>query len=237
MKSLKKGNQHASLSPTSDDEDVKVSHEPGVGPPLLAGMCSADVSNVTMSKGEKHAFVSGLSIMNEQDHVLTALVSNTPLNAVHMVIVAESGLAWERPDVEVLQMDMDWQKTRKKLTHIISKKPPILLVVMFGQVPTPEVLHDLWDEMDLHGSGVVVMIPRQIPYTVPDASVDMRGDLTVYLGGMQMDEVRQDLLDWEHLGIAPRCFADAKSLEMLELLSKRSVSQFLHPHMLCGRDN
>ena len=51
--------------PNSDDEDVKVSHEPGVGPPLLAGMYSADVSNVAMSKGEKHAFVSGLSIMNE----------------------------------------------------------------------------------------------------------------------------------------------------------------------------
>ena len=75
-----------SLSPTSDDEDVKVTHEPDVGPPLLAGMY------VTMSKGEKHAFVSGLSIMNEQDHVLTALVSNTPLNAIHMVVVTESGL-------------------------------------------------------------------------------------------------------------------------------------------------
>ena len=47
--------------------------------------------------------------------------------------------------------------------------------------------------------------------------VDMRCDSTVYLGGKQMDEVRQDLLDWERLGIAPRCFADAKSLEMLEL--------------------
>ena len=84
---------------------VRVSHEPGVGPPLLAVMYSADVSNVTMSKGEKHAFVSGLSIMNEGDQVLTALVSNTPLNAVHMVVVTESELAWERPDVEVLQLD------------------------------------------------------------------------------------------------------------------------------------
>ena len=102
-----KGNQHVSLSPTPDDEDVKMSHKQGVGPPLLAGMYSADVSNVTMGNGEKHAFVSGLSIMNEQDHVLTALVSNTPLNAVHMVVVTESGLAWERPDIEVLQMDMD----------------------------------------------------------------------------------------------------------------------------------
>ena len=53
-------------------------------------------------------------------------------------------------------------------------------------------------------------------------SVDMRGDLTVYLGGKQMDDVRQDLLDWEHLGIAPMCFADAKSLDMLYLLSTRS---------------
>ena len=110
--------------------------------------------------------------------------------------------------------------------HTISKKPPGLLVAMFDQVPTPEVLHDLWDELDLHGSGVVVMSPRHIPHTVPDASVDMRGDLTVYLGGKQMDEVRQDLLDWEHLGIAPRCFADAKSLEMLELLSKRSEERY-----------
>ena len=126
-------------------------HEPGVGPPLLAGMYSADVSNVAMSKGEKHAFVSGLSIMNEQDHVLTVLVRNTPLNAVHMVVVTESELAWERPDVEVLQLDKDWQKTRKNLMHIISKKPPGLLVTMFEQAPTPAVLHDLWDEMDLHG--------------------------------------------------------------------------------------
>ena len=50
------------------------------------------------------------------------VVSNTPLNAVQMVVVTESELAWERPDVEVLQLDMDWQKTRKKLMHIISKK-------------------------------------------------------------------------------------------------------------------
>ena len=196
-----------SLSPTSDDEDVKVSHEPGVGPPVLAGMYSADVSNVTMSKGEKHAFVSGLSIMNEQDHVLTALVRVTPpLNAVHMVVITESELAWERPDVAVLQLDMDCQKTRKKLMHIISKKPPGLLVAMFDQVPTPEVLHDLWDEMDLAWiwSGC--------------------------LGGKQIDEVRQDLLDWEHLGIAPRCFADAKSLEMLELLNKRSEERYLNSY-------
>ena len=58
------------LSPSSDDEDddVKVTYDqPGAGPPLMAAMYSADVSSVTMSKGEKHAFVSGLSIMNEQD--------------------------------------------------------------------------------------------------------------------------------------------------------------------------
>ena len=73
---------------------------------------------------------------------------------------------------------------------------------MFEEVPIPEVLHGLWDDMDLHGSGVVVMSPKHIPHTVPDASVEMRGDLTVYLGGKQMDKVRQDLLDWEHLGIA-----------------------------------
>ena len=45
-----------------------------------------------------------------------------------------------------------------------------------------------------------------------------------------MDQVRQDLLDWEHLGIAPRCFADAKSLEMLELLSKRSEERYLNSY-------
>ena len=83
-------------------------------------------------------------------------------------------------------MDMEWQKTRKKLMHIISKKPPGLLIAMFGQVPTPGVLHDLWDEMDLHGSGVIVMSPRHIPHTIPDATVDMRGDLTV-LPGRQAD--------------------------------------------------
>ena len=88
-----------------------------------------------MSKGEKYAFVSGLSIMNEQDHVLTALVSNTPLNAVHMVVVTESGLAWERPDVEVLQMDMDWQKTSKKLMHIISKKPQVCWLPCLTKFP------------------------------------------------------------------------------------------------------
>ena len=233
LKPKRESTQHVPLSPSSDDEDddVKVTYDqPGAGPPLMAAMYSADVSSVTMSKGEKHAFVSGLSIMNEQDHVLTALVSNTPLNAVHMVVVTESGLAWERPDVEVLQMESEWQKTRKKLMHIISKKPPGLLVAMFDQVPTPEVLHDLWDEMDLHGSGVIVMSPRHIPHTIPDAIVEMRGDLTVYLGGKQMDEVRQDLLDWEHLGIAPRCFADAKSLEMLELLSKRSEERYLNSY-------
>ena len=79
LKPIRRSTQHVPLSPTSDDEDVKVTYEPGVGPPLLTAMYSADVSNVTMSKGEKHAFVSGLSIMNEQDHVLTALVSITHL--------------------------------------------------------------------------------------------------------------------------------------------------------------
>ena len=234
IKNLKEGNKHVPLSPTSDDEDsdVKVSHEPGVGPPLLEGMYSADVSNVTMSKGEKHAFVSGLSIMNEQDHVLTALVSNTPLNAIHLVVVSEGDLTWdwERPDVEVLHLDMDWQKTRKKLMHFVSKRIPGLMVAMFEQAPTPEVLHDLWDEMDLHGCGVVVMSPRHIPHTFPHACVEMRGDLTIYLGGKQMDDVRQDLLEWEHLGIAPRCFADVKTTEMMELLSKRSEERYLNSY-------
>ena len=45
-----------------------------------------------------------------------------------------------------------------------------------------------------------------------------------------MGEVRQDLLEWEHLGIAPRCFADAKSLEILELLNQRSEERYLNSY-------
>jgi hypothetical protein len=99
---LKKGTQHVMLSPSSDDEDVKKSQEPGVGPPLLEAMYSTDVSNVTMSKGEKHAFMSGLSIMNEQDHVLTALVSNTWLwvsdwyQMNHLFLPSEMSMQWVR---------------------------------------------------------------------------------------------------------------------------------------------
>ena len=64
--------------------------------------------------------------------MLTALVSNTPSNAIHMVFVLECGVAKEMPDVEVLQLDTGWRKANKKL-HIILKKPIGLPVAMFGQ--------------------------------------------------------------------------------------------------------
>ena len=76
------------------------------------------------------------------------------------------------------------------------------------------------NETDLRGSGVVVVGPRHIPQTVSHACVEMRGDLTAYLGGEQVDEVPWDLLDWVHLGSAPICFPDAKSLGMMDLLHR-----------------
>ena len=52
LKTLKQGSAHVSLSPISspisEEEDVKSTQEPGVGPPLF----SADMSKVTMSKGD-----------------------------------------------------------------------------------------------------------------------------------------------------------------------------------------
>ena len=51
-----------------------------------------------MGKREKEAFRNGLGLVNEQDRVLTALVSNTPLDSTHMVVVTDSLLPWEKMD-------------------------------------------------------------------------------------------------------------------------------------------
>jgi hypothetical protein len=76
------------LSPSPEDEDNDVVVE-RCGPPVVEAMYSVDcgVSCCTMNKGEKQAFVAGLSIMNIQDRVLTALVRHTPLDSRHMIVL------------------------------------------------------------------------------------------------------------------------------------------------------
>ena len=75
-----------------------------------------------MNKGEKRAFAAGLSIMNEQDRILTALVSQTPLNSRHMIVLKDCHSPWKTHDgVETLDIQEDWSKTRKKLIETVPK--------------------------------------------------------------------------------------------------------------------
>jgi hypothetical protein len=75
-----------------------------------------------MNKGEKQAFAAGLSIMNEQDRILTALVSQTPLNSRHMIVLKDCHSPWKTHDgVETLDIQEDWSKTRKKLIETVPK--------------------------------------------------------------------------------------------------------------------
>eukprot|EP00435_Cladocopium_sp_Y103_P027976 s3250_g6.t4 len=105
--------QYISLSPSpcSPENDVVVEHH---GPPVLEAMYSVEsgVTSCTMNKGEKHAFVAGLTIMNEQDKVLTALVSQAPLDSRHMIVLKDCHMPWKTHDgVETLDIQEDWTKT------------------------------------------------------------------------------------------------------------------------------
>ena len=216
------------MSPTSDD-DVRVSYKPGneAQLPLEALYSCCDLSSVTMGKREKEAFRNGLELVNEQDRVLTALVSNTPLDSTHMVVVTDSLLPWEKMDGVVILGIQDWNKTRKELSQIVSKKPPGLLVGLFSNGVQSAIMHDLMDEVDLHGSGLVVICPNETSQEFQSMSIETRGDMTVYLGGNQMTGLQEEITAWDRLGIAPRCFEDAKHWDLMETLCKKSEERYL----------
>eukprot|EP00435_Cladocopium_sp_Y103_P073605 s140_g44.t1 len=223
--------QYISLSPSpcSPGNDTVVEHH---GPPVLEAMYSVEcgVKSCTMNKGEKHAFVAGLTIMNEQDKVLTALMSQTPLDSRHMIVLKDCHMPWKTHDgVETLDIQEDWTKTRKKLIQMVSEKPPGLLVAYVSKTVHAEMLSDLWDEMDLHGCGIVVFCPRHEPHKVHDVCISMRGDLSVYLAGPAAEELQEEILSWDQSGVAPKCFEDSKSSAMVELLCKR---RDLTPHLM-----
>ena len=219
--------QEIVMSPT--DDDVRVSYKPGneAQLPLEALYSCCDLSSVTMGKREKEAFRNGLELVNEQDRVLTALVSNAPLDSTHMVVVTDSLLPWEKMDGVVTLGIQDWNKTRKELSQIVSKKPPGLLVGLFSNGVQSAIMHDLMDEVDLHGSGLVVICPNETSQEFQSMSIETRGDMTVYLGGNQMTGLQEEITAWDRLGIAPRCFEDAKHWDLMETLCKKSEERYL----------
>ena len=181
-----------------------------------------------MNKGEKYAFVAGLSIMNEQDRVLTALVSQTPLDSRHMVVLTDCHLPWKTHDgVEALDIQEDWSKTRKKLIETVSQKPPGLIVAYVSKTDRLDLLGDLWIESDLNNCGAVVLCPRHEFHDFHDVCMSTRGDLTIYLAGPTAADLQEEILVWDQPVVAPKCFEDSKELAMLELLCKTSEERYL----------
>ena len=159
-----------------------------------------------MNKGEKHAFVAGLSIMNEQDRVLTALVSQTPLDSRHMVVLTGCHLPWKTHDgVETLDIQEDWSKTRKKQIERVSQKPPGLIVAYVSKTDRLDLLGDLWIESDLNNCGAVVFCPRHEFHDFHDVCMSTRGDLTVYLAGPTAADLQEEILAWDQSDVAPKC--------------------------------
>ena len=181
------------------------------GPPVVEAMYSVKcgVSCCTMNKGEKQAFVAGLSIMNEQDRVLTALVSQTPLDSRHMIVLKDCHLPWKAQDVvETLDIQEDWTKTRKKLIETVSQKPPGLIVAYVSKTDRLDLLGDLWIESDLNNCGAVVFCPYHEFHDIHDICMSTRGDLTVYLAGPTAADLQEEILTWDHSDVTPKCFED-----------------------------
>ena len=166
--------------------------------------------------------------MNEQDRVLTALVSQTPLDSRHMVVLKDCHLPWKTHDgVEALDIQEDWTKTRKKLIETVSQKPPGLIAFFSLKTDPLDLLGDLWIETDLSNCGAVVFCPHHEFHDFHDLCMSTRGDLTVYLAGPTTADLQEEILTWDQSGVAPTCFEDSKGLAMLELLCKTPEERYL----------
>ena len=174
-----------------------------------------------MNKGEKHAFVAGLSIMNEQDRVLTALVSQTPLDSRHMVVLTGCHLPWKTHDgVETLDIQEDWSKTRKKQIERVSQKPPGLIVAYVSKTDRLDLLGDLWIESDLNNCAAVVLCPRHEFHDFHDVCMSTRGDLTIYLAGPTAADLQEEILVWINLLLPQNVLKIPRNLPCLSCFAR-----------------
>ena len=179
----------------------------------------------TMNKGEKQVFVAGLQTLQENDSVLHALVSNNPLSVQHMVIVKDDLLINAPQSARVFDVGASWAKTRKEVIKHISNRIPGLVVLFLENTDPRRIWNDMLMEVDMYGCNLLLFTPL-LEISV-EHSICLGGDLEFALAGPQSPKLLEALEGWCGENMIPKCFEDAKSAKLLEMLNTMSEDTYL----------